>query len=150
MGFWDALGKVVDKSCDIMTELARTNARNIDRMSDEEIEKRHFKSAKMIRRDAVEMSDAELGRKYSRTADEVRRDAVEMNDEELERKYSISADEVRRNADTILFQAEMYQMKREQNEMKRLQAEGLQKREAQRGEFNEMDEFGEYDDEFGE
>lgn len=113
MGFWDTLGKVVDKSCDFMAEFAKTNARSLDRMSDEEIEKRHFKSAQMIRRDAATMSDGELKWKYSRPADEVKRDVNEMSDENLETKYSKSADEVRMEADMLRFRAEMYQMEKQ-------------------------------------
>lgn len=148
MGFWDTLGKVVDTSCDFMAELAKTNAKSLDRMSDEEIEKRHFKSAQVIRKDAVTMSDAELKRKYSRTAGEIRRDVAEMSDEDLEIKYSKSADEMRMKADTLQMQAEMWQMKKEEREM---QAEIMRMKQEQRDGYNEyerMNEYSECDDDF--
>jgi len=112
MGFWDTLGKVVDTSFNFIAELAKASAKTIDRMSDEEIEKKNFKSAEVIRKDAAKMSDEELKRKYSRLADEVRRDVDEMSDEDLEIKYSKSADKVRMEAGMLRFQAEMYQMEK--------------------------------------
>lgn len=83
MGFFDTLGKIVYGAGDIMAAVGEQTAKNIDNMTDEEIEKRHFKSAQMIRRDAAMMDDDEIRGKYFRDAGEVRRDAAQMSNEEL-------------------------------------------------------------------
>lgn len=118
MGFFDALGKIVYGVADLAAETMEHTAKGIDGMSDEEIEKKHLKSAKMIRRDAIEMSDEELRRKYSKEADEVRKDAAKMSQEELEKKYFVSADEIRMKADMMHMQSEMWKMKREERAMR--------------------------------
>lgn len=116
MGFGDILGKTVNGAVDLMAKMAVQNAKHIARMSDEEIEKKYFKPARMIRKDAATLSDFELKEKYSRPADEVRRDVKEMSDEDLEIKYSKFAKEVRMDAERLRFQAEMYQMKKKKQE----------------------------------
>lgn len=149
MGFFNTLEKFVNGASDIFMELMEHGAKGIDRMSDEEIERRNFKPAKMIRRDASVMSDGELKRKYSREASEVKRDASNMSDREIERKYSKSADEVRMQADMMRMHVEMYKMRKEEfkirEEQSRMEKEWLRENNRNR-EISEHTENDKYDD----
>lgn len=49
MGFFDALEKIVDGICDFSAKIAEHTANSIDRMSDDEVEKKYSESAEIMR-----------------------------------------------------------------------------------------------------
>lgn len=52
MGFFDVLGKIVDGTGDFIATAAIHNANRLDRMTDEEIERKYSKPAVEVRMDA--------------------------------------------------------------------------------------------------
>lgn len=60
MGFFETLEKAYDVTTDILIKAGKTKKRHIDRMTDEEIEKRYSKPAKLVRQEAATVgADAE-------------------------------------------------------------------------------------------
>lgn len=61
MGFFDVLGKIVYGMCDFVATSATLNAQRLDRMTDEEIEKKYSKPADEVRMEADTLrSQAEI------------------------------------------------------------------------------------------